>query len=156
VVSTIDEHKERRLGTRQLVRNLLAERQEMLVSYCRLAGLEPYNADKPVKRQLDEFCQLLMDYTAFGHFELYRRISDGAERRGRVSRVASEVYSQISEITEQVVAFNDKYDASDHSLSLAPLPLDLSRLGESMALRMELEDRLVTALIHGIPEDTDT
>jgi regulator of sigma D len=121
------------------------------VSYCRLAGLEPYNGDKPVRRQLDEFCQLLMDYTAFGHFELYGRISEGGERRGRVSGVADQVYPGITEITERLVEFNDKYDASDHNLNLEPLPQDLSLLGERLAVRMELEDRLVSALIEDIP-----
>jgi regulator of sigma D len=142
---------ERRSGTRQMVRNLLAERQEMLVAYCRLAGLEPYTGDKPVKRQLEEFCQLLMDYTAFGHFELYRRIADGEERRVEVVRVAKEVFPRIAEVTERAVAFNDKYDAAAHDLGLEPLPSDLSALGEGLALRMELEDRLVASLMYGAP-----
>ncbi len=144
------EHKERRLGTRQMVGNLLAERQEMLVAYCRLAGLEPYSPDKLLKRQLEEFCQLLMDYTAFGHFELYRRISEGDERRVRVAQVARSVYSQIEEVTEKVVAFNDRYDAADHPLTLDSLPNDLSGLGERLALRLELEDRLVETLLYEI------
>ncbi len=156
MVSTIDDRKERRFGTRQMVRNLLAERQEMLVSFCRLAGLEPYSPDKPVRRQLDEFCQLLMDYTAFGHFELYRRIADGDERRGLVADVARQVYTGITDVTEQAVVFNDKYDASDHNLNLEPLPHDLSLLGERLALRMELEDRLVGALVQGIPDGAAT
>jgi len=133
-----------------MVGNLLAERQEMLVAYCRLAGLEPYHPDKPVKRQLEEFCQLLMDYTAFGHFELYRRISQGDERRAPVAGVARVVYSRIEEVTEEVVEFNDRYDASDHPLKLDLLPKDLSKLGERLALRLELEDRLVEALLDGI------
>ena len=145
-----EERKERRIGTRQMVGNLLAERQEMLVAYCRLAGLEPYDPDKPVKRQVEEFCQLLMDYTAFGHFELYRRISEGNERRARVAKVARLVYPQIEEVTEKAVEFNDKYDASDHPLKLDSLPNDLSSLGERLALRLELEDRLVEALLHEI------
>jgi regulator of sigma D len=36
---TIEKDKERRVSGRQMVKNLLAERQEMLVAYCRLAGL---------------------------------------------------------------------------------------------------------------------
>ena len=154
VLSPLQDHKERRHGTRLMVRNLLAERQEVLVSYCRLAGLEPYTGDKPVRRQLDEFCQLLMDYTAFGHFELYGRISEGEERRERVVGVAKDVYSKIAVTTEQAVAFNDKYDASDHNLNLEPLPGDLSALGERLAQRMELEDQLVSALIEDLPEES--
>lgn len=147
-----EERKERRMGTRQMVGNLLAERQEMLVAYCRLAGLEPYKPDKLLKRQLEEFCQLLMDYTAFGHFELYRRISEGNERRIQVEQVARRVFSQIEEVTEKVVAFNDRYDASDHPLKLDSLPNDLSGLGERLALRLELEDRLVEALLQVIDD----
>ena len=143
-------HEERREGTRQMVENLLAERQEMLVAYCRLAGLDSYGPDKPVKRLLEEFCQLLMDYTAFGHFELYRRISDGNERRVPVARTAELVYQRIEAVTEKAVAFNDKYDGSDHSLQLESLPADLSALGELLASRLELEDRMVEALLHGI------
>jgi regulator of sigma D len=130
-----------------MIKNLLAERQEMLVAYCRLAGLEPYNPEKPVKRLLEEFCQLLMDYAAFGHFELYRRISEGNERRHDVAEIARQVYDRISRITDDAVAFNDKYDASDHRLQLDALPKDLSRLGECLANRLELEDRLVAALL---------
>ena len=149
------ERRERREGTRQMVGNLLAERQEMLVAYCRLAGLESYGPDKPVQRLLEEFCQLLMDYTAFGHFELYRRISDDNERRAPVARTAERVYQRIEAVTEKAVEFNDKYDASDHQLQLDSLPGDLSILGELLASRLELEDQLVEALLHGIEVGDD-
>jgi regulator of sigma D len=155
LTTKIEERKERRVASRQMLRNLLAERQEMLVAYCRLAGLEPYTPDKPVKRQLEEFCQLLMDYTAFGHFELYRRIADGEERRAGVLEVAKEVYPRIAEVTEDAVAFNDKYDASDHPLRMEGLSRDLSHLGERLALRMELEDRLVATLVSDVPGPVD-
>jgi len=150
VVSNTEEWKERRSGTRQMVRNLLAERQEMLVAYCRLAGLEPYDPDKPVKRQLEEFCQLLMDYAAFGHFELYGRISEGQERRADILGIAERVYPKIAEATEGAVAFNDKYDAAAHELDLESLPSDLSSLGERLAMRLEMEDRFVEALLAGV------
>lgn len=152
MTSKSEEWKERRVSSRQTVKNLLAERQEMLVAYCRLAGLEPYTPDKPVRRRLEEFCQLLMDYTAFGHFELYRRISEGDERRRQVLEVAREVYPRIADVTNDAVEFNDTYDASDHPLRLETLPRDLSHLGERLAVRMELEDRLVVALAQGATE----
>ena len=155
-MKTIDEeYEERRVGTRQMVKNLLAERQEMLVAFCRLAGLEPYAPDKPVKRLLEEFCQLLMDYTAFGHFELYRRISEGDERRNQVREVAERVSQMITDVTDSAVEFNDKYDASDHALSMDCLPQDLSDLGERLAVRLELEDELIEALLQGVPDAAD-
>jgi regulator of sigma D len=152
VESHAEVRKERRIGTRRTVKNLLAERQEMLVAYCRLAGLESHNGQTPLQRLLEEFCQLLMDYTAFGHFELYRRIAQGNERRGSVLAVAQGVYQRIAQSTDQAVAFNDKYDASQHPLNFSVLSDDLSVLGEHLAGRLELEDQLLGALLQDVQD----
>jgi len=42
--------------------------------------------------------------------------------------------------------FNDKYDCEDHCTVLDTLSRDLSRLGEEIAQRIELEDKLLTAM----------
>ncbi len=139
--------EERRTRTQEMVNNWLSERQEMLVLYCKLAGIEAFDPDKPEKQLLKDFCQLLVDYVAYGHFEVYDRITAGDERRSEVARVAKEAYPTIAAITEKVVAFNDKYDLSDHVQPLDDLNDDLSDLGEALALRIELEDKLVKALL---------
>jgi regulator of sigma D len=95
---------------------------------------------------LEEFCQLLIDYTAFGYFEVFTRIQEGNERRGQVHRLADRIYSTLADVTAVTVAFNDKYDASTHHLELDGLSRDLSLLGEQLATRLELEDRLLKAL----------
>ena len=137
---------DRREGTRGMIRKLLNERQEMLAMFCRVAGLEPYNDASPSVDVLQEFCQVLIDYSAFGHFEIYERIVAGRERRSQVLAVAREVYPRIAEASEVAVEFNDKYDASDHTLDLHQLDRDLSRLGEELAIRIEMEDRIIQAL----------
>ncbi|MES9868765.1 MAG: Rsd/AlgQ family anti-sigma factor [Sedimenticola sp.] len=45
-----------------------------------------------------------------------------------------------------MVAFNDKYDTSDHEQPLDHLDQDLSTLGEDLAGLIEMEDRLVAAM----------
>jgi regulator of sigma D len=137
---------DRREGTREMVRKLLDERQEMLSMFCRVAGLEPYNKKDIGADVLQEFCALLVDYSAFCHFEIYERIVDGRERRGQVLDIAREVYPRIAEASEVAVEFNDKYDASDHTLDLHQLDRDLGKLGEELAIRIEMEDRIVEAL----------
>ena len=141
------EETERRSRSRDMIDKLLAERQEMLALFCQVAGLEPYSADKPVKDKLGEFCQVLMDYMAFGHFEIYDRISRGEERRNGVVDIAQQVYPRVVAATDAAVAFNDKYDSSDHELALDALPDDLSHLGEELAVRVELEDQLIAAMV---------
>ncbi len=141
------EGPERRVRTREMVDKWLQERQEMLVLYCQLAGLEPYTPDMSVKQLLRSFCQLLVDYIAFGHFEIFERISRGEERRSQVLEIAEEVYPKIAEVADLVVAFNDKYEAEQDEQTLGQLDQDLSRLGAELASRIEMEDKLVSALM---------
>jgi len=139
------DNNERRTRTREMVDKLLIERQEMLALFCQVAGLEPYTPGEMNQRKLRRFCQVLMDYMAFGHFEILARISRGEEKRSSVVKVAEEVYEKILEATEYAVAFNDKYDSPTDD-ECKQVQNDLSILGEELATRIELEDRLVAAM----------
>lgn len=143
----VDERRARSAGIGE---KLVAERAEMLVLFCQAAGLEPYQKEtdqKIVQQNLQEFCQVLMDYVATGHFGLYERITAGKERRQGVAELASELYPRVAETTEVAVAFNDKYDCGDKCEIGDNLERDLSILGEELAVRAELEDRLLTAML---------
>lgn len=146
--STTSVTQERRGRSQDLVNKLVAERTEMLATFCRLAGIEPYAPDRePVQKMLQEFCQILVDYIAAGHFALYERISEGKERRQEVRDVAERVYPQIMKSTDTALDFNDKYDCEDHCTALDSLSADLSRLGEELATRIELEDQLLATIL---------
>jgi regulator of sigma D len=88
-----------------------------------------------------------MDYVAAGHFALYERILEGRERRKGVARAAAELYPQIAETTQFFVDFNDRYDQLDDAQMDRELSSDLSKLGERLATRIELEDRLIAELV---------
>jgi regulator of sigma D len=139
--------EERRIATQELTDKLLKERQEMLVLFCEVAGLEPYHRSTSLDEQLQTFCQVLIDYTAFGHFEVFGRISDGNERRSAVLKVAEKIYPEFVRASEVAVEFNDRYDLSDHKLQLNRLAEDLSLLGEELAIRIELEDQLLAMML---------
>ncbi len=138
---------ERRTGTQEMIDKLLAERKEVLALYWHVAGLEPLTKETAIGDHLQEFCQVLVDYIAFGHFEVYDRIGSGKERRGAVVSVAEKTYPRILDTTDAAVSFNDKYDASDHELNLEDLSKDLSRMGEVLATRIELEDQLIEVML---------
>ena len=138
---------ERRARSHELTQKLVAERTEMLVLFCRLAGIESYASEiRPVRELLEEFCQILVDYISAGHFALYERIIDGTERRRDVASLAEQLYPAIAETTDAALDFNDRYDRDDHRPMLENLPQELSQLGEQIAVRIELEDRLIAAL----------
>ncbi len=137
--------QDRRLRTRELVEQMLAERSHVLALLCRAGGLEPFQEKQPVQSLLKEFCELLVDYIAVGHFGLYERIGEGRERRQEVRKLAEELYPAISNTTESVVDFNSKYEEGG-SVVADELSDDLSRLGEQLATRIDLEDRLIERL----------
>lgn len=141
---------ERRAETAGIGTKLVAERAEMLVLFCQVAGLQPFPKEtdqKLVKLHMQEFCQVLMDYVATGHFGLYERITSGKERRKGIAQLADELYPRIAETTEVSVAFNDKYDGNDDGIIGDTLDNDLSILGEELAVRAELEDKLLNAMM---------
>ena len=133
-----------RAESRQKMDSLLGARKETLSLYSELAGLRPFK-EEDVTVVLQEFCETLMDYTASAHFQLYRFIEDGSERRTNVREVAEKIYPNISVTTEQFLDFNDKYDAEQKGKHLSSLDQDLSSLGEILADRILYEDQVISA-----------
>lgn len=137
-----------------LVAKMLAERQEVLVLFNRLAKLKPYTDPQPVQPLLQQFCQVLMDYLALGHFEVYQCLEDcttDVRRNCHFKHLTTDLYPLITTTTEAAVAFNDRYDSESHCQDLRTLDADLSRLGEHLADRIELEDRLIAAMSVPVP-----
>ena len=138
---------ERRDSTRRQVQKLLKERQQMFALYGRLVELAPFDDGPPEPAMVEEFCEILIDYMAAGHFGFYRRIAEGRERRRGVVRLAADIYPGISATTEAAVEFNDKYAGMRPVSDLERFSRDLSSLGELLDKRVEMEDRLLEAIL---------
>jgi len=133
---------ERRQQACQLIAELQNERQEVWSLYCNFAELKPFSSYDSVKSLLTKFSHILVDYVSLGHFGVYERLLAGTERRSRVLSVAKEIYPEFSATTDAAISFNDKYDNVDKIDVFEDLEQDLSALGESLAKRIDLEDRL--------------
>jgi regulator of sigma D len=136
---------EARVESREKMDSLLGARKETLSLYSELAALRPFQEADGVSVVLQEFCETLMDYTASAHFQLYRFLEDGSERRANVRDLAEKIYPNISLTTEQFLDFNDKYDAEQKAEPLSSLDNDLSNLGEILADRILYEDQVISA-----------
>ena len=141
---------DRRGRSREKLATLVQTRTETLSLYSELANQRPFEADEVTSEALQEFCQALIDYAASAHFQLYRYISDKLERRTPVLEVADRIYPKIVQTTDNILRFNDKYEAVDlfngDKEVLALLDSDLSRLGETLAERIQLEDQVIGAI----------
>ncbi len=132
-----------------LVSKLLTARQDSLVLYQKLAVLQqPFAPAASIPHLLQRFRQALVDYLALGLFEVFQALeeqpADSPYRRAR--ELAQRLYVRIACTTQAALAFHDRYDGDLSKAELTKLSEDLSRLGEQLALRIELEDRIVAAV----------
>lgn len=138
--------QERRAESHQLVNELVHTRNEMLSLFTRLAAQRPFrNDDDNIPQLVEAFCQALIDYTADAHFRLYRFIDERRERRRGILQVANSVYPKIMDTTQVILDFNDRYEVKKRCADMHDLSQDLSQLGERLAERIDLEDKVIAA-----------
>lgn len=134
-------------GSHSAIDTWLSERQTLLVKYCELAGLPPFESNKnslPDYAVITEFCQILIDYLSAGHFEVYDEIVEQCSGTDSAD-LANRLYPQITETTQTLVDFNDKYSNLPANSEFVGFDNDLSELGSTLENRMELEDELIHA-----------
>ena len=137
---------DRRNRAREKLDALVQSRTETLSLLTELAGRQPFNPEPTIEKALRRFCEALIDYTASAHFQLYRYLADNRERRQSVLTIADEIYPKIIETTDVILRFNDKYESMSLDNSLEFLAMDLSNLGECLADRIQLEDKIISAM----------
>ena len=148
--------KERWGGVSKILDGWLQQRQELIIEFCTISGVhdvdsqESFNSDN----HLRHFCELMVDYISAGHFEVYDHLIQEAEELndGKGMEVARHLYPKISQTTEHVLSFNDRFDAYQSGEAGLNLAADLSKLGETLVVRFELEDQLLENL-HYAHED---
>lgn len=154
------EHQERRTRDRReeshhLIKDLINTRTKMLILYSKLAASKAADSETPMPDLLQAFCQTLIDYTASAHFHMYRYIEDKMEKRVNIIELADNVYPKIMATTKTIVDFNDSYDSWSKVTSQDKLEVDLSVLGEQLAERIELEDKIIAAMSTTRSPDSD-
>jgi regulator of sigma D len=137
---------ERRNAARQQIEHMLAERRQLFALLLQASNLDADSMEPQDEELLVEFCEMLVDYIAAGHFGLYERIAKGRERRQDVANIAKNIYPQIEQSTQQALAFSEKYSAGNKNIH-ANLTNDLSSLGMILAVRIDLEDQLIARIL---------
>ncbi|HEY5604519.1 MAG TPA: Rsd/AlgQ family anti-sigma factor [Gammaproteobacteria bacterium] len=137
---------ERRAQSHREIGHLVESRNDTLALLGKLASKQPFKPEHSTQLLLQNFCENLIDYTASAHFQLYRHIDENKERRIAARDIAEQIYPRIADSTQLFLDFNDKYDCEDHCDNMSELASDLSKLGELLADRIDLEDRLIAVL----------
>ncbi len=139
-------------GSSTAIDSWLEDRQQLIVSYCKLAALPPFDKQQqdnrlPAQDDILGFCQLLVDYLSAGHFEVYDQIVSQCEINGNDSKsLAEALYPKISASTDIALEFNDNYAEPAADNDFATFDHDLSVLGQALEERFGLEDELIQTL----------
>lgn len=142
--------KERWGGVSDIIDRWLQERQNALVLYCKLSDYDDFEPEQHGDK-VRTLCQLLVDYTSAGHFEVYKQLVNEAkefEDQEAISQ-AADLYATIDPTTDVILDFNDKYQETD---DLDALRADLSHLGDALETRFAAEDRMI-AVLHDAHKD---
>ena len=128
------------------IKHWLEARRELLITFYHLSNFKDFkDNDYAQGKQLQTFCQQLVDYISEGHFEIFEQLIDEGHLFNDAEALASgkKLLPAIYSLTDLILDFNDKYLATDDLLTLAT---DLSALGETLAQRFEIEDQMVNIL----------
>ena len=147
----IERVKEQWGGRHDTIDKWLHARQQLLVQYCELLGLNQEQATLPDVSLINAFCEIMMDYLSAGHFEVYDMLVNHDER-GTALKEA--IYPKIANTTDHALIFNDRYTEAVTSDQAQSFDTDLSALGEVLEERFELEDELINHMFHNYAGDS--
>ena len=138
-----------------LVGQWLEERRLLLAKYGDLANVKPFSAQNTMHREsLREFCQAMVDYLSRVHFEVFEKVNQSQNlfSKEKSNNLLGDLTKRVELTTDHFLDFNDKYLATD---DLATLTADLSILGEELAKRFELEDKVIALVRQAISSSNE-
>ncbi|BAX51628.1 TPA: Rsd/AlgQ family anti-sigma factor [Photobacterium damselae] len=147
MLSKFEQVKKEWGGHNDVIDQWLMMRQQLLIDYCKLAGLPPNQSARnhlPTPEQLTFFCEQLIDYISAGHFKIYDMVMERWHQTGySPTEEISAHYQKISLTTEPLLNFAETYVAINDDDNLANFNQHISDLGELLEVRFALEDRLI-------------
>ena len=146
MLKKLDKAKDKWGGYHSLIDRWLDDRQKLLLNFCHMSKLDDATNPHilPDSESLNNFCQQLLDYISLGHFGVYESLVADSEQQGEASlKLAKNLYPEITLTTEAALVFSDKYANHQAVDDFKQLGKDLSLIGETIALRIELEDQLI-------------
>ena len=130
----------------EMIERWIEERRELLLKYCELTEVTDFSdPENNYDTELQQFCEIMVDYVSVGHFEVFEQITKEAEIFGNDQGLdkSPELIDKIQTTTELILDFNDKYITAK---DLDALIIDLAALGETFVQRFADEDVLIDLL----------
>lgn len=125
-------HKKFDIQNSKLQRN----RRVLLKALFHLTDLWPKNNDQ-TQNALKSFCEILIDYASYGHFQLYPKLMQQLP----CLPVIQKTINNIDNTTHIINQFNQQYEHAKQC-NKKITKTQLSKIGLTLTSRLELEDKL--------------
>lgn len=139
--------QERWSGVHELIDTWLHERQSLIVCYTEL--VQTIKSDQlPNTKQVKALCDVMVDYTSAGHFEIFEQLYREAEAfcDQKAIELGEKILPKIQVSTEVILDFNEQFESGQLIDALNLFSERLSHLGEHLADRFQHEDLLIETL----------
>lgn len=126
----------------RIINDWLNERQQLIVLFNRLSEQRPFTHADTIADEFNEMVTFLIDYVSAGQFQVFETIFQAAKSEPALG-LNPNTMVQLLRTTNAALDFAERYRESVTEENLAQLEAELSDLGEWVAVRMDLEDRLI-------------
>ncbi|MFK5985444.1 MAG: Rsd/AlgQ family anti-sigma factor [Pseudomonadota bacterium] len=135
----------------EAAKSLLKSRDNTLSLYKQVMSYQPF-AENPLLREvLEDLCEQLVDYSGKVHFALLNNIEGNFAEKPEILDIANNISRLLVENTQKILDFQDAYNGDVETTDIEQLTNKLSQVGEIIANRITLEDKLIDAIL----KDTD-
>lgn len=123
----------------------LQQRQNLIVAVFEIQLIPTESMTLQANRsKLECFCETMIDYISFGHFEIYHRLINTVDSTNMLLMdKINRILSRVQNSTDIAVSFNDQYEHVTSTSFVDFYRQNLSELVESLAERFEVEDLLI-------------
>ena len=138
--------QERWGGVSEIIDAWLSERQSLISAF---VALPSSTIGDELNSRLDLFCDLLMDYLSSGHFEVYEQLLlEGKAFADGSAEAGEKILPQIQPSTDIALDFNDDFQSFEAPsvADIRDFSTRLSKLGEALEERFDLEDKMIAVL----------
>lgn len=138
---------------RQLIEAWLSARQELLIHFNHLCSLRPFDQPNLTKKDLlqsvTNFCNYLVDYISLGQFEMFEPVFQIIENSKVSDPLTNKrILALLIKTTMSALDFNDNVSQTINDLKT--FDTELAFVGERLAHRLELEDKLIEQVFYAL------
>ncbi len=128
-------------------KSLLKARNNTLSLYKQVMSYQPFDENPLLREVLEDLCEQLVDYSGKVHFALLNNVEGNFTDNPEILGIANNISRQLVENTQKILDFQDAYNGDVIHSDIDQLTNKLSQVGEIIASRITLEDKLINAIL---------